>query len=325
MGLYMLKGGESKLQKFLNSLKESVSSFVSKIRKVREKEKEEIALFIVACSSIFVLFLITVFVFRAALPAFKEIGVLDFLLGKSWAPGYDRYGAAPLFYGSLMVVFGSVILAVAIGVFAAIYMAEYLPRGTADFIKPFIELLAGIPSIIWGFFGLVFIAPRIADFFNLPVGRTALTAAIVLSFMIVPTIVSLSSEVLESVPQEYRRASMALGATKWQTIRGVVLPTAKPGIVASIMLAFGRAIGETIAVLMIAGSTAQIPNPLYDFLDPVLPATSTIALEMGETPVGSIHWHALFALAIMLFIITFAVNTAADIYVRRTKRGVIMI
>ena len=325
MGLYMLKGGESKLQKFLNSLKESFSSFVSKIRKVREKEKEEIALFLIACSSILVLVLITVFVFRAAFPAFKEIGVLDFLLGKSWAPGYDRYGAAPLFYGSLMVVFGSVILAVALGVFAAIYMAEYLPRGTADFIKPFIELLAGIPSIIWGFFGLVFVAPRIADFFNLPVGRTALTAAIVLSFMIVPTIVSLSSEVLESVPQEYRRASMALGATKWQTIRGVVLPTAKPGIVASIMLAFGRAIGETIAVLMIAGSTAQIPNPLYDFLDPVFPATSTIALEMGETPVGSIHWHALFALGIMLFIITFTVNTAADIYVRRTKRGVIMI
>ena len=149
----------------------------------------EIPLFLIACSSILVLVLITVFVFRAAFPAFKEIGVLDFLLGKSWAPGYDRYGAAPLFYGSLMVVFGSVILAVALGVFAAIYMAEYLPRGTADFIKPFIELLAGIPSIIWGFFGLVFVVPRIADFFNLPVGRTALTAAIVLSFILAGAII----------------------------------------------------------------------------------------------------------------------------------------
>jgi phosphate transport system permease protein len=325
MELNMLKRDESKFQKFLNGLKDNFSSFISKMRQIREKEKEEIALFILACSSILILFLITVFVFQAALPAFKEIGVLDFLFGKSWSPGYGRYGAAPLFFGSFMIVFGSVILAVAIGVFAAIFLVEYLPRGTADFIKPFIELLAGIPSIIWGFFGLVFVAPRVADFFDLPVGRTALTAAIVLSFMIVPTIVSISSEVIEAVPQQYRRASMALGATKWQTIRGVVLPTAKPGIVASIMLAFGRAIGETIAVLMIAGSVPLLPSPFYDYLDPVLPATATIATEMGETPAYSLHWHALFALGIILFIITFVVNTAADIYVRRTKRGVIMV
>ncbi|HID08228.1 MAG TPA: phosphate ABC transporter permease subunit PstC [Armatimonadetes bacterium] len=246
-------------------------------------------------------------------------------LGGRWAPYYDRYGAIPLVYGSLMVVFGAILIAVPLGVSSAIFLTEYTPRRLKEIVRPAIELLAAIPSIIYGFLGMIFIAPAITQLFNIPLGRTALTGSIVLSMMVAPTIVSISSDVMSSVPREYRMAAIALGATKWQVIRGVVIPTAMPGIVASILLAFGRAVGETVAVLMASGCVAEMPSPLWNYLNPVHTLTAAIALDMGEVAMGSMHYHALFGLGVILFAITFTVNTAAGLLMKGALRRMIRV
>lgn len=295
------------------------------ILKIRAREKVEFLLLILSFVPVLILILITAFVFKEGLPAFTKIGLLNFLFGRRWAPYYESYGALPLLYGSIMIVFGSLLISIPLGVSAAIFLAEYIPRWIGDLVKPIIELLAAIPSIIHGLFGLMFLAPRIAEFFNLSTGKTALTASITLSIMVLPTIVSISSEVISAVPMEFRKASIALGATRWQTIRGVVLPTAKPGIVASILLAFGRAIGETVAVLMTCGCVPRIPDPFWNYLEPVHALTAAIALDMGEVPIGSLHYHALFGLGVILFVITFITNTIADLIMRRAPKGVIQV
>ncbi|MCD6242726.1 phosphate ABC transporter permease subunit PstC [Candidatus Bathyarchaeota archaeon] len=289
------------------------------------KDKAEIILFTVASASVLILFLITVFVFEEGVPAFMNMGLSNFLFGQRWAPYYKSFGAFPLLYGSLMIVFGSLVISVPLGIFTALFLAEYVPRWLGDLLKPIIELLAAIPSIVYGFFGFVFLAPRIMEFFDLSVGKTALTASVILSIMTVPTIVSISSEVISSVPKEYRKASFALGATKWQTLKSVVLPTAKPGIVASILLAFGRAIGETVAVLMVCGCVPKIPSPPWNYFESVHTLTAAIALEMGEVPWESLHYHALFGLGAILFTITFIVNTVADFIMKKAPKGAVQI
>ena len=275
--------------------------------------------------SVLILILITAFILKEGSPIFTKIGLFNFLFGWRWAPYYESYGVFPLFYGSIMIVFGSLSISIPLGVLAAIFLAEYISRWIEDLVKPIIELLAAIPSVIYGFFGFMFLAPRIAEFFDLSTGKTALTASIILSIMVLPTIVSISSEVISSVPMEFRKASIALGATRWQTIREVILPTAKPGIVASILLAFGRAIGETIAVLMVCGCVSDIPNPFWNYLEPVHTLTAAIALDMGEVPMGSLHYHALFGLGMILFIITFVTNTFADLIMKKAPKGVIQV
>lgn len=291
----------------------------------KNRDKTELILLVPASLSILIIFLIALFTLWEGIPAFASIGPKELLTGSRWAPYYGRYGAFPLIYGSLMVVLGSILIAVPLGVLSAIFIAEYMPRRLRDFIKPIIELLAAIPSIIYGFLAMVFIAPVIMGLFEVPLGRTALTASIVLSVMVVPTITSISSEVIASVPREYRIASMALGAAKWQVTKSVVLPTAMPGIVASILLAFGRAIGETVAVLMASGSVATIPTPFWNYLDPVHMLTAAIALGMGEVPVGSMHYHALFGLGVILLVITLIVNALADRIMRKMPREVVRI
>jgi len=288
-------------------------------------EKIEILLLFLSLISLLILVLIVVFVIKESIPAFAEIGFLDFIFGQRWAPYYEDYGAFPLIYGSIMIVLGCLLLSVPIGILTAIFLAEYIPRSIEGIIKPIIELLAAIPSVIYGFFGLIFLAPKIAALFDLNIGKTALTASIILSIMVLPTIVSVSSEIIASVPLEFRKASIALGATHWQTIKEVILPVAKPGIMAAILLAFGRAIGETVAVLMVCGCVANIPNPFWNYLEPVHALTAAIALDMGEVAMNSLHYHALFGLGVILFVLTFITNTITDLITRRAPRGALQL
>ncbi|RLE88385.1 MAG: phosphate ABC transporter permease subunit PstC [Thermoprotei archaeon] len=290
----------------------------------KRRHPVEIILPIIALSSVLILILIIVFVLNEALPALLLLGP-GLILNEKWRPYYEEYGALPLILGSLLIVSGSVLIAVPLGVLSAIFLTEYLPRSLREPFRSVIELLAAIPSIIYGFLGMMFIAPAISDLFEVPLGKTALAGSIVLSMMIVPTIVSISSEVIASVPKEYKMAALALGATKWQCIRSVVLPTAMPGIFASILLALGRAIGETVAVLMVCGCVPTIPSPLWNYLSPVHTLTSAIALDMGEVAIGSLHYHVLFGLGVILMVITFTVNTIADLLLKRAPRSVIRI
>lgn len=283
--------------------------------------EEPIVLILLLCASSSILFISLMFVFliREGAQALFTFGI-DFLIGRIWETNAHLYGALPLIYGSLMVVSGALVIAVPLGVAAAIFVVEVLPFTFRDIVKSLIELLASIPSIIYGFIGLVFLAPQIASFFAIPTGTVALTASILLAIMSIPTIIGVSGEIISAVPKEYREAALALGATKLQTIKTVVIPVSKSGILASIMLGFGRAIGETVAVLMVAGNIAIIPEPPWNFLAPVYPITAVIAMQMGEAAVGSLEYSALFGLGLILFTITFIVNTLADVVVRRESK-----
>ena len=288
----------------------------------RKKEKiiKYILLFF-ALSSIIFLTGIVIVLFREGLPIFRKVGVIDFIFGKDWYPTYDpaSFGILPLITASLMVTVGAMIFSVPIGLASSIFISYILPKKLKGFVKPAIELLAGIPSVIYGLFGMKILGPFLRDLFGLPTGLTALTASIMLGIMALPTITSLAEDAITSIPKRYRDASLALGGTKWETISRVILPTASSGIVTAIILGMGRAIGETMTVLMVAGGAAAMPS---SFLKPVRPMTATIAAEMGEAPVGSEHYQALFGIAIILFIITLTFNVLADIASRRFKKRV---
>jgi len=288
------------------------------LRHLRE-EPIEVLLFLCASFSIVVLFLMLFFITKEGSQAFSNFGI-DLIIGQRWETNENLFGAFPLIYGSIMVVAGALVIAIPLGVTTAIFIAEILPFSLRDLIKSLIELLASVPSIIYGFIGVIYLAPQISSFFGISSGTVALTASLVLAIMTVPTIVGVSGEILSAVPKEYKEAALALGATRWQTIRSVVVPIAKSGILASIMLGFGRAIGETVAVLMVAGNTAVIPTPPWSFLSPVYPLTAVIAMQMGEAAVGSLEYSALFGLGLILFILTFIVNTLADMIVKRKPK-----
>ncbi len=262
-----------------------------------------------------------IFVAREGVLAFSTFGI-DFIIGQVWDTNANLYGTFPLLYSSLMVSAGALAIAIPLGLGTSIFVTEVLPFAIRDPIKSLIELLASIPSVIYGFIGIIFLVPAIASVFGISSGYTALVASLLLAIMAVPTIVGLSGETLSAVPKDYKEASLALGATKLQTLHHVILPIAKSGILASVMLGFGRAVGETVAVLMVAGNRAQIPTPFWNFLNPVYPITSVIAMQMGEASMYSAEYSALFGLGLILFIFTFIVNTAADMIVRReTKIG----
>jgi phosphate transport system permease protein len=279
------------------------------------KEKTiEWTLFSVSVLTVVVLFLICLFLFRDGLLVFRDTSLMDFLTGKFWYPTSvnRQFGLLPLFFGSLIVTAGAIIFAVPLGIAAAIYISEIADPRIADFLKPFIEILAGIPSVVFGFFGLVVLVPIIQNNFNLPTGQTALTGSIMLGIMALPTIITISEDAISSVPSTLEQGSLALGATKWQTIYKVIVPAALSGISAAVMLGIGRAIGETMTLMMVTGNTAVIPSFPEGFLASVRTMTATIALEMGEVPQGSTHFHALFAVGSVLFIITFLINLIAD-------------
>jgi len=276
--------------------------------------------FLSSLTSIFFLLGISFILFKEGLPLFREIDLKSFLWGKSWYPTYNppEFGLLPLLLGSLWTTLGALIIAVPLGVSAAIYISEVANSKIKDYLKLMIEMLTGVPSVIYGFLGIVVLGPWLQNFLDLPVGLCVLTASLLLALMAVPTITSLSEEALFSVSKEYKEASYALGATRWETIIKVTVPAAFSGISTAVLLGMGRVIGETMTVLMVAGGAAVIP---HSFLQPVRTITATIALEMGETVVGSIHYHALFAIACVLFIISFALNLSADYFLNKFRRA----
>jgi len=272
-----------------------------------------------ALLSIFFLLGIVIVLFKEGLPIFKVTTFKEFLFGRFWYPTYEPpdFGILPLLLGSLWVTFGALIVAVPLGVAGAFYISEVASPKKKEFIKPVIELLAGIPSVVYGFFGMVVVAPLVAKIFRLPVGLNAFTASLILGIMAIPTITSISEDAISAVPKRFKEASYALGANKWETITKVTLPAAAGGISTAIILGMARVIGETMTVLMVAGGAPIIP---HSFFEPLRTMTATIAAEMGETVVGSLHFHALFAIAIVLFVITLSFNILVDLLAQRFRR-----
>ncbi|MDD4355665.1 MAG: phosphate ABC transporter permease subunit PstC [Smithellaceae bacterium] len=264
-----------------------------------------------ALVSVIVLGLIVFSLFREGLPLFTEVSVKDFLFGMEWYPTYDppSFGIFPLIVGSLIVTLLATFIAVPLGVMAAIYISEIAPQAIKETLKSVIELLAGLPSVVLGFFGMVIVAPWMQETFDLPTGLNIVNASVILAIMAIPTISSISEDALYAVPREFKDASYALGATKFETIVKVILPAAMSGISTAVMLGMARAIGETMVVLMVAGGAAAIPESLFDS---VRPMPASIAAEMGETPYRSSHYSALFAIGIVLFCLTLAFNLIAD-------------
>jgi phosphate transport system permease protein len=266
---------------------------------------------LLAFLSVLLLALIVLFLFREGLPLFREIGLTQFLFGSAWYPTYDppEYGIWPLIVGSLIVTFLSCLIAVPLGLLSAIYIAEIAPAWIKEILKPVIELMAGLPSVVIGFFGMVIIAPWMQETFDLPTGLNIVNASAMLAVMAIPTIASISEDALYAVPRDFREASYALGATRYETITRIVFPAALSGISTAVILGMARAIGETMVVLMVAGGAAALPRGLFDS---VRPMTASIAAEMGEAAFGSGHYHALFATGIVLFVITLGFNLIAD-------------
>lgn len=285
----------------------------------RIKEKIYKGIFsLLAFASLVFLVGITLTLFIEGLPVFKEVGFFDFIFGKSWYPTYEppEFGILPLILGSLWVTFGAVLFCVPIGVGSALFINELAGKRLKAVLKPIIEILAGIPSIVYGFFGMVVVAPFIQDLLNLPVGLTAFTGSLMLGIMATPTVCSISEDALSFVPRSFREASLAVGANRWQTLTRVVFPASASGISTSIILGMSRAVGETMTVLMVTGGAAVIP---HTFFQPVRPMTSTIAAEMGEAVMGSAHYHSLFAIGLILFFITLVFNIIAELISRRFR------
>jgi len=282
------------------------------ISKTREKLIEK-GLFITAIFSIIAILLIIVFIFREGFPIFQGYGVTNFIFGMDWAPSDGKYGIFTMIVGSLYITFLSLVIAVPLSILCAIFMAEVSPEIMRRILKPVIETLAAIPSVVYGFFGLIILVPFIRSSLG-GTGFGLLTASLILTVMIMPTIISVSEDALRSVPLEYKEASLALGATQWQTIRKVIFPAALPGIITSIILGMGRAIGETLAVIMVAGNVTQIPSSI---LDPVRALTSNIALEMGYAT--GLHYSALFGTAIILFFVIMALLVVANYFHYKKK------
>jgi phosphate transport system permease protein len=244
------------------------------------------------------------------------------LLSERWYPTEEYFGLLPLIMGSLLVTIGAAIISLPLGLATAVFIAEVAPRWAREILKPFVEILAGIPSVVLGFIGMLVIAPAIRQISNAPTGLTAFTGSLLLALMALPTIVSVAEDAIDTVPVSYRNGALALGATRWQTIWRVIVPAARSGILTAMMLGIGRAIGETMTVMMVTGNAARIPTGLTDLFMSIRTMTATIAAEMGEVAQGSTHYHVLFAIGISLFVITFIINLAAAAVVfRQTKRS----
>lgn len=273
---------------------------------------------VVAFASLMFLVGITIILFTEGLPIFSDVSIFKFIFGKAWYPTYDPpdFGILSLILGSFWVTFGALVVSVPLGVGSAVYINVLAGERQRAVLKPIIEILAAIPSIVYGFFGMVVVAPFLQDLLNLPIGLCAFTGSLILGIMALPTICSLAEDALSFVPKSFREASLALGANRWQTMVKVVIPAAGSGISTAIILGMSRAVGETMTVLMVTGGAAVIPKSLFD---PVRPMTSAIAAEMGETVMGSSHFHALFAIGLILFLITFVFNIVAEVISRRYR------
>jgi phosphate transport system permease protein len=272
-------------------------------------------------SAIVFVLLIFYFLLRSGTPALAAVP-LDTLLDVRWYPIEGYYGLLPLISGSVVVTIGAGIVAFPLGIGTAIYMAEIAPRWVRDILKPLVELLAGLPSVMLGFLGIIVLSPLLRTGLNIPTGLSALTASVLLGFIALPTIVSVAEDALDAVPRSFRDAALAMGATEWQTIWRVTIPAARSGIFTGVMLGLGRAIGETMTVMMVAGNAPVMPTGLRVFLSPIRTMTATIAAEMGEVANGSTHYQVLFLIGIVLFLISLIVNlTASTVIFRQQKRS----
>jgi phosphate transport system permease protein len=289
----------------------------AKVRRIKEGIYKGIFTFLAFASLLFLVG-ITITLFLEGLPIFREVKFLNFIFGKYWYPTYEppEFGILPLILGSLWVTVGAVLICVPLGVGSALFINELAGRRLKAFLKPLIELLAGIPSIVYGLFGMVVIAPFLQRLLNLPVGLTAFTGSLILGIMATPTVCSISEDALSFVPRSFREASFAVGANRWQTLTRVVIPASASGISTGIILGMSRAVGETMTVLMVCGGAAVIPRT---FFQPVRPMTATIAAEMGETVMGGTHYHSLFAIGLILFLITLGFNIVAELISRRFR------
>ena len=286
-------------------------------REYNEKAVRSLLL-VFAFFSMIIIFLIILFLFKEGLEAFSYTNIFEFLTGTDWVPKDDVYGAAPFIISSLFVTAGAILIAVPVGLLTAIFMAEIAPNPIREIIKPAIELLAGIPSVIYGLFGIIIIVKYIRITLDIPSGETILAGSVILAIMILPTVISISEDAIRQVPRAYKEGSLALGATHWESIRRIIVPSASSGIMASIILGVGRAIGETMAVVLVVGNVEKIPT---SFLDAGEPMTSTILLEMGEAAVGSVHYHSIFALGIFLFVMVMVLNMVSNIWLGRGVRN----
>lgn len=282
--------------------------------KIKETLMKGVFLF-ASTASILAVTLICIFLFANGIPAIREIGVFEFLLGKSWKPVADpaSFGILPMIMGSIYVTAGAILFGVPIGLLTAVYMAKYCPPKIYRFLKPAINLLAGIPSVVYGFFGLVVIVPFIRDTFG-GAGTSMLAASILLGIMILPTIIGVSESAIRAVPQAYYEGGLALGASHERSIFFIVLPAAKSGIMAAIVLGIGRAIGETMAVIMVAGNQPRMPKGL---LKGVRTLTANIVMEMGYA--ADLHRDSLIATAVVLFVFILIINLLLSLLKRRTK------
>lgn len=263
--------------------------------------------------------LIFLFLMREGLPVFGETTAASLLNGR-WYPIENYFGLWSLIGGSILVTLGAAAIALPFGLATAVYIAEIAPRTAREVLKPLVEVLGGIPSVVLGFLGILVLAPAVRVGLNLPTGLSAFTGSVLLAAMAIPTIVSVAEDALDSVPRSYRDAGLALGATQWQTIWRVTVPAARSGILTAGMLGIGRAIGETMAVMMVTGNAARIPSSLNAWFLPARTMTATIAAEMGEVANGSVHYHVLFLVGIVLFLISLAVNVAASAVVFRQRK-----
>lgn len=271
-------------------------------------------------SAIIFVILIFYFLLQESLPALGEVS-LDSLASTRWYPIEAMYGILPLLSGTLVVTLGAALIAIPFGLGTAIYMSEIAPRWVREILKPLVEVLAGLPSVVLGFLGILVVAPYLRVFLNLPTGLTALAGSLLLGGIAIPTIVSIAEDALDAVPRSYRDASLAMGATQWQTIWMVTLPAARSGVLTAIMLGVGRAIGETMTVLMVTGNAPVVLKGLGTLFSPVRTMTATIAAEMGEVARGSTHYHVLFLIGIILFLISLVVNiTASAVVFKQVKR-----
>jgi len=276
--------------------------------------------FCVALASITTLAIIVVFLFMEGLPIFKKVSLHDFLFGRYWYPTDEPpdFGIFPLIVASIAVTAVSAVISIPLGVLTALYLAESASARLREWVKPIVELLAALPSVVIGFFGMVIVAPFLQEILDIPTGLNLFNAALMLAFMSIPTICSISEDAIFSVPIELKEASLALGATHWETIARVILPASISGICTAIILGMSRAIGETMVVLMVAGGAALMPSSIFD---PVRPMPASIAAEMGEAPFRGDHYYALFATAIVLFAFTLLFNVVAD-YISNKYRQV---
>ena len=306
-----------------NTVPGSVSSpRTAQISLIKEQAVKTV-FFCTAFLAVIVVTFILLFLLRDGYPIFGEVGIIPFLFGMTWAPtaAEPLFGIFPLIVGTLLVTLGAMVFAVPLSIGCAIYISELASPRVKTILKPAVELLAGIPSVVYGFFGLIVLTNFIRITFDISSGETWLAASVLLGVMALPTIISVSEDAISAVPHEYREGSLAIGATRWQTISRVLVPAALSGIAAAVILGIGRVVGETMAVLMVAGNAAIIPDPIWNILSPLRTLTGTLGIEMGEVSIGSEHYSALFGIAVVLLVITLIINLSAVAILRHIREG----